>query len=125
MTDFKMYASADDVSDGFRTLSTDEAEKCNALIIEASAMVDALAPNASHERKLLVVCRMVRRVLGGSIDAVPMGTSQGTVSALGYSQTWSLGAGGSLGELYVGKSDKMLLGLSNKIGVSNPFAEGR
>lgn len=122
MNELPSYATVEQVEAGFRPLTTEETAKCSALIVEAGVMVDAIATNAAPERKCVVVCRMVRRALGGG-DDVPLGASQGTVSALGYSQTWSLGTGGASGELYIGKAERTLLGVSNKIGASNPFAE--
>ena len=44
------------------------------------------------------------------------------MSALGYSQTWTM-PGGSTGELYLGKADRQLLGLSNSIGSYSPVQE--
>jgi hypothetical protein len=41
------------------------------------------------------------------------------MSALGYSQSWTIGSG-TVGELYIGKEDKKLLGASNKIGSYSP-----
>jgi hypothetical protein len=52
-----------------------------------------------------------------------MGASQGSMSGLGYSQSWTISAGGSVGELYLGKADKQLLGYGNKIGSYSPTQE--
>ena len=49
-----------------------------------------------------------------------MGASQGSMSALGYSQSWTIGSGGSTGELYLAKTDKILLGMGNQIGAYSP-----
>lgn len=122
MATLPSYATVAQVEAGFRPLTTDEASKCEQLIVEAGVMIDAAAPTASADIKCIVTCRMVRRALADSGIGTPIGTTQGTVSALGYSQTWTLGSG-STGELYIGKSEKTLLGVSNKIGSSNPFSE--
>ena len=125
MNELPMYATVDDVEAGFRTLDTDEQEKCSALIGEAGVMVNAVAVGANDDAKRLVVCRMVRRALGsGGNDVAPMGATQGSVSALGYSQSWTMGTGASTGELYIGKTERQLLGLGNKIGANNPYMNG-
>lgn len=117
------YATAEDVAVGFRPLRTDEITKCDALIIEAGVMIDAAANTAPAEIKKVVTCRMVRRALGSDAGDTPLGATQGTVSALGYSQTWAMASGGSTGELYIGKAEKAMLGIANKIGASNPYME--
>ena len=50
---------------------------------------------------------------------IPMGATQGSMSALGYSQSWTIGSG-SAGELYLGKLEKKLLGCGNSIGSYSP-----
>ena len=68
---------------------------------------------------------MVIRALGDGGDAggVPMGATQGSMSALGYSQSWTIGSGGATGELYLGKTDRQILGLGNQIGSYSPVQE--
>lgn len=116
------YATVEDVEKGFRTLNTDEQEKCEALLGEADILIDAVASSASSDAKKVVECRMVRRALGDgtSSSAFPMGSTQGSMSALGYSQSWTLSNGAS-GELYIGKTEKIILGIGNKIGVIDPY----
>lgn len=119
------YAKPEDVAAGFRSLEDAELEKCTALLEEAGVIIDAYNSSAPEEAKKVTSCRMVRRVLGsGSDDAImaPMGSAQGTVSALGYSQTWSLGSGSS-GELYLSKVEKKLLGVGNRIGSHSPIED--
>lgn len=65
---------------------------------------------------------MVLRALGSDND-IPMGATQGSMSGLGYSQSWTISSGGSVGELYLSKSDKMLLGGSNAIGSHSPLED--
>ena len=118
------YASYLNVQSGFRTLDNDERPKCNALLDEAEVIIDAYAPDAEIEAKILVSCRMVRRALGDGGDAItfPTGTTQGSVSALGYTQSFTV-SNGSVGELYLSKVDRKLLKIADRIGSSNPFRE--
>ena len=118
-----VYATVEEVEAGFRTLSDDEKTLCSALLAEASIVIDAYSQDAPFERKQLVSCRMVRRVLGdgsgGDAPLYPMGASQGSASALGYTQSWTL-TGGAAGELYLSRLDKKLLGVGSKIGAYSP-----
>ena len=73
------------------------------LLYEAGLIIDAYNADADCEAKRLVSCRMVRRQLGGAGDSsaqFPLGSTQGTLSAMGYSQSWTMGTGSS-GELYL------------------------
>lgn len=112
------YATVDDVAAGFRKLTLDEQNVCARLLDEAALIIDAYNIEAPYESKNTVSCRMVRRSIGDS--GVPIGATQGTVSALGYSQSWTMG-GGSSGELYLSKIEKKLLGVGNKIGAYSPL----
>lgn len=116
------YATIEDVQARMlRELSTDEETVGSTLLDDAALMIDALAPDASAEAKLTVSCRMVIRALGdGGAAGVPMGATQGSMSALGYSQSWTIGSGGSAGELYLSKGDRALLGAGNNIGSYSP-----
>jgi len=118
------YAEVEDVEDSFRSLSQDEKNKCSFLLMEAAIIIDAYNPDASKEAKRLVSCRMVRRQLGEGEGSVtyPMGATQGTSSALGYSQSWTI-SGGSTGELYLSKLEKKLLGVGNRIGSHSPVED--
>lgn len=115
------YAEVTDVEAGFRPLSEEEKSLCAHMLEEAATVIDAYNQDAADERKQLVSCRMVRRQLdagpGAAQNAVtfPLGASQGSASALGYSQTWTM-SGGSVGELYLSKLEKKLLGVGDKIG---------
>ncbi len=118
-----MYATVQDVESGFRTLSDDEKSRCAALLEEAAVIVDAYNMNADPSQKNIVSCRMIRRVLGDGCSTsnpmYPMGASQGSASALGYSQSWTL-TGGTTGELYLSKLEKKILGCGDKIGARSP-----
>ena len=117
------YATIEQVEAGFRDLTQEEEERAGALISEASMIVDAVAEAASLEKKTLVVCRMVRRAIdSGGSPTVPMGASQGTMTAGPYSQSWTIGSG-STGELYLAKLEKRLLGIGDKIGSYSPVEE--
>ena len=80
-------------------------------------------PMTENEAKKVVSCRMVRRAMGDETGLqIPMGASQGTVSGLGYSQSFTYGTGAS-GELYLTKQDKKLLGVSGQIGSYSPVED--
>lgn len=116
------YATAAEVEAGFRTLEIDEIEKCTALLDEAAVIIDVYNKDASDDAKRVVSCRMVRRALGeADAQLVPMGASQGSASAGGYSQSWTIGAGGSVGELYLSKVEKKMLGTGDRIGTVSPL----
>ncbi len=118
------YASVEDVQSRMtRTMTEDEQAVCSVLLDDAGVMIDAIALSASADAKKVVSCRMVIRALGdGTTGGYPIGASQGSMSGLGYSQSWTV-SGGSTGELYIGKADRQLLGLSNSIGSYSPVQE--
>ena len=115
------YATTQMVEAGFRELTPDEEDRCTALLEEAAVMIDACGSTAQDEIKALVSCRMVRRALGDSDTTIPLGATQGTIAAGGYSQSWTVGASGTTGELYFGRIEKKLLGISDSIGAGNPL----
>ena len=121
------YATVEDVQARMtREISgTAEENYCETLIADAGVMIDAYNADASADAKLIVTCRMVIRVLGDGdgMSGVPMGASQGSQSALGYSESWTMGSGGSVGELYIGRAEKKLLGAGNAIGSYSPVQE--
>ena len=119
------YATTTDVQARMtRTLSASELTVCTTLLDDAAVMIDAVASGATEALKKTVSCRMVIRALGdGQASGFPVGASQGSMSGLGYSQSWTVGSGGSVGELYLSKQDKVTLGVSNKIGSYSPVQE--
>nr|DAE67065.1 MAG TPA: hypothetical protein [Bacteriophage sp.]DAM22697.1 MAG TPA: hypothetical protein [Caudoviricetes sp.] len=119
-----LYAEVQDVEAGFRALSKEEQTRCVALLSEAAVIIDHYNPDADADTKRVVSCRMVRRPLGDGEDGVsfPMGATQGTATALGYSQSWTMGSGSS-GELYLSKLEKKLLGVGSKIGARSPLED--
>lgn len=107
-----------------REMSTDEQNVASTLLEDAAVLIDSLKPSADADVKGVVSCRMVVRALGDGQDVgVPMGATQGSVSALGYAQSWTIGSGGSFGDLYISKADKQMLGVSNSIGSYSPTEE--
>lgn len=118
------YATYEDVQKGYRTLDDDEIEICNALLDEVAIIVDSYNLNATEDVKKLVSCRVVRRQLDNRNEAnsYPSGATQGSVSAMGYSQSWTI-SGGSTGEMYLTKLDKKLLGVGNIIGTHSPIED--
>ncbi|MCD7838134.1 MAG: hypothetical protein LUG65_04405 [Clostridiales bacterium] len=116
------YASTDDVAARCRrTLSDDELVICEALLEDAAVIIDSYNSNASDDAKRVVSCNMVIRVLGDSDSTqLPIGTTQGSMSALGYSQSFTIGSGSS-GELYLSKLDKRLLGVGNRLTFASPW----
>ena len=119
------YATIADVQARMtRTLSESEQNVCTAFLDDAAILIDAYNDKASEEAKMAVSCRMVIRALGdGESIGVPIGSTQGSMSALGYSQSWTVGSGGGTGELYVSKSDRKMLGAGDKIGSYSPVEE--
>ena len=120
------YATVQDVQDRMlRTMSEAEEDLCEVLLDDAAVLIDAEAPNASADAKKIVSCRMVIRALGdGSGDSsVPAGATQGSMSALGYSQSWTIGSGGGAGEMYLGKLERKLLGCGERVGSYSPVQE--
>lgn len=106
-----------------RTLSEQEETVCTNLLDDAAVLIDAFRAKASADAKKVVSCRMVIRAIGDGTESVPMGATQGSMSGLGYSQSWTIGSGGSVGELYLSRTDKQILGGGNLIGSWSPVQE--
>ena len=116
------YATVTDVQARMtRTLDTAEQAVCAVLLDDAAVLIDQFTKSPDKGPKKAVSCRMVVRALGNGDVGVPMGATQGSMSALGYSQSWTIGTGGSVGELYLSKTDKAMLGTGNKIGSYSPI----
>lgn len=96
---------------------------CATLLDDAAIIIDSFNASATADAKKVVSCRMVVRQMGDGGDAgVPIGATQGSMSGLGYTQSWTLSSGAT-GEMYLAKLDKQLLGYSNKIGSYSPVQE--
>ena len=119
-----VYATAEDVQRRMvKPMSAVQTNVCTALLEDAAALIDSIAPDASNEAKLTVSCSMVIRAMGSQSEVgVPVGATQGSASALGYSQSWTI-SNGSTGELYLSRTEKRLLGVGNKIGSYSPVEE--
>lgn len=119
------YATVEDVLDRMtRTMSADEEALCGTLLDDAALIIDTYNVNATADAKKVVSCRMVIRAMGNGEDSdVPLGATQGSLSALGYSQSWTIGSGGGAGELYIGKLERKLLGCGEQIGSYSPVQE--
>lgn len=106
-----------------RTMSSAEQQICSNLLDDAAVIINAYNPTPNADNAKVVSCRMVIRALGDGSDAgIPLGATQGSVSALGYSQSWTISSG-STGELYLSKLEKKLLGTGNNIGSYSPIEE--
>lgn len=118
------YATVSDVQARMtRPMSVAEQSVCSNLLDDAAVIIDAYNSAADMNAKKLVSVRMVTRAMGDGTDAgIPMGATQGSMSALGYSQSWTIGAGAA-GELYLGKLEKKLLEYGNVIGSYSPTQE--
>lgn len=119
------YATVEDIQARMtRDLTTDEQAICPNLLDDAAVIIDAFNVNATADAKKVVSCRMIIRALGdGEAYGVPLGASQGSMTGLGYTNSWTMGSGGSAGELYLGKLDKQILGCGNKIGSHSPLED--
>ena len=118
------YATYEDVQARMsRTMTESEQAICTTLLDDAAVIIDSYGSLASDDVKKVVSCRMVIRAIGdGESGGVPIGATQGSMSGLGYSQSWTISAG-SVGELYLSKLDKKMLGIGNSIGSRSPIED--
>ena len=118
------YATIDDVKDRMiRTMSEREETVATNLLDDIGVKIDMYNAHASANAKKIVSCNAVIRALGNGDSDVPVGASQGSMSANGYVQSWTVGSGGSVGQLYLTKEDKRMLGVGNRIGSYSPVQE--
>lgn len=130
-----------------REMSPEERGVCDQLLRDAVEMIYTVAPHLAGPDKVcvydrptegiteddqqrrelsvgaLVACRMVIRALGdggAAAGAAPIGATQGSMSGLGYTQSWTMANGGSTGELYLSKTERQLLRRGNSIGSYSP-----
>lgn len=116
------YTTIDEFKKRYTGNASDDA--IETMLEDAELLVDAYAVRAELSAKAMVVYRMVVRALGTSDDSsIPIGASQGTMSALGYSQTWTMSSNGSNGELYLTRTEKKLLGCGDRIGSHSPLED--
>lgn len=119
------YATYSDVQTRLGvTFSSQEQGICTSLLGRAALMIDSyrVSENVSTDAKKEVSVNMVARVMNSSTADVPIGATQGSMSGLGYSQSWTI-SNGATGELYFDKNDKRLLGVGNAIGSYSPIEE--
>ena len=118
------YATVSDVQARMnRTMTEAEESICAQLLDDAAAIIDAYNEGAELDAKKVVSCRMTIRALGsGGEQITPIGATQGSMSALGYSQSWTISSGAT-GELYIGKLEKKLLGIGERIGSHSPVED--
>lgn len=117
------YATYEDVQTRLgKTFTLTEQGVCTSLLDRAALMIDSYktAEDKSADIKKEVSINMVGRVMADTSMDIPVGASQGSMSGLGYAQSWTMGTGGSVGELYLGKADRKLLGIGNQIGSYSP-----
>lgn len=117
------YATTDDIAARLgRSLTPTELQTCSVALDDAAVIIDSVALPAPDSAKMVVSCRMVIRSMSAEAG-VPMGATQGSQSALGYSQSWTISGGGSSGELYLSKADRRILGCGDAIGSYSPVQE--
>jgi len=118
------YATVEDVqSRMIKEMTGPQQDVCNALLDDAAVLIDAFNSTATDEQKKIVSCSMVVRAMGSANEVgIPVGATQGSASALGYSQSWTIG-NGATGELYLTRSEKKILGVGNRIGSYSPVEE--
>lgn len=118
------YATTADVQARLNwTMDLTQRNICEELLNDAGVIIDTFAASAPAETKKVVSCRMVMRALGdGTVSGVPMGATQGSQSALGYSQSWTISNGAS-GEVYLSRFDKQMLKTGNTVGSYSPVQE--
>lgn len=118
------YATVSDVQARMtRDLSNKEQTVCAVLLDDIAVLIDGFNKDASADAKKIVSCRAVIRAMGdGQPSGVPIGATQGSMAALGYSQSWTIG-NGAAGELYLSKTEKQMLGAGDSIGSYSPVEE--
>lgn len=116
------YATVADVQARMpQEMSETEQNICSNLLDDAAIIIDCYNADAALDNKRLVSIRMVLRAVNLDPD-VPVGATQGSMNALGYSQSWTMPTNASVGEEYIRKLEEKLLGIGNSIGASNPLA---
>ena len=117
------YATVSDVQARMaETMDSTQQNICTNLLDDAAVIIDVYNADAMLDAKKLVSIRMVLRAMNIDPD-IPVGATQGSMSALGYSQSWTMGSNTSVGELYLGKLEKKLLGVGETIGSGGPLQD--
>jgi hypothetical protein len=107
------YADVSDLEVRWRTLTEDEQARAEALLDDASAMLDAYTTvDETDEKQLnllkIVVCNMVERAMSTGGDMY--GVTQQSMTAIGFTQQFRYA--NPTGDLYITKSEKRMLGIS-------------
>jgi hypothetical protein len=107
------YADVSDLEVRWRTLTTDEQARAEALLDDASAMLaTAVIVDDSDEQQAallkIVCCNMVIRSMSTGGDMY--GVSQQSMTAVGFTQQFSYA--NPTGDLYITKAEKRMLGIS-------------
>lgn len=119
------YATVADVQARMiNTMTERQQAVCGSLLEGAALIIDAFNVDATADSKKEVSVRMVQRAIASSsMTDIPIGSTQGSISALNYSQSWTMGTNASVGQLYLDRTDKRLLGGGAKIGSYSPVEE--
>lgn len=118
------YATVQDVQDRMaRQMSDTEEAVASVLLDDAAIMIDATGTTVIDDIKCVVSCRMVIRAIGDGNGSIPVGASQGSMSGLGYSQSWTIGSNGAVGELFLTKVERKMLKIGDRIGSYSPVQE--
>lgn len=109
------FADVTDLEARWRTLTLDEAATATALLTDASALLSSMVRidgrDADYEYLLKIVCvNMVKRAMA-SVETGLYGVSQQSMTAGPYTQQASYS--NPTGELYLTKSEKVMLGIKN------------
>ena len=120
------YASVSDVQKRLTTQMTAEQQTmCAELLEDVAVLIDAYVSDVDEDVAQIVSCRVVARAIGDSgTNGIPVGATQGSMSAMGYSQSWTIGNNGATGEIYLTRAEKKMLGIGNRIGSWSPVQEG-
>lgn len=117
------YATIEDLkARSGRDIPESEEARLKAILEDAAVIIDSVNEKAKSEAKRVVTCAMVLRAINVDAD-VPTGATQGSMSGLGYAQSWTISSGGAVGELYLTKVDKRILGGNAKIGTKSPLED--
>ena len=115
------YATVADIEARLmRELTAAETTACALLLEDAAVIIDSYNADAAADAKKVVSCRIVMRAMPGGDSSIPLGATQGSQSALGYSNSWTISSGGAAGEMYLSRLDKKLLGTGDRIGSASP-----
>lgn len=119
------YATVQDVQDRMLKPMTESQQSVCAKLLEGAArIINKFNVNATADNKNEVSIRMVQRAIeSSSLSDIPIGSTQGSIAAMGYSQSWTMGSNASVGQLYLDRTDKNLLGGGSKIGSYSPLEE--